>query len=97
MKKQENKFFKAGATKQKPIKTKKLNQLGARLGITQDDIKKTLRKRNFLQTSTLLIIAAVATACSFVLSSSPLHYTGASMKDFDFFARTMYNAFGRVF
>lgn len=101
MKEQQNKIFQAGAVRTGLTKSKTRSQtlykLGQNLGITQDDIKKTVRRKKVIQTCAMIIVATVAAGYSYMLTSAPLHYTGAGMKDFDIFARMMYTAFGRVF
>ena len=67
------------------MKKEKIYEIGKKLGISESDTKAALLKnRNKIMASLIIGVAAI------ILSKvwfEPLHYTVASVSDFDFFTR----------
>jgi hypothetical protein len=67
------------------MKEKKIYKIGKKLGITETEIKATLRKnRNKIITGTFIALALIFVGNN---AFQPLHYISVSIKDFGFFLR----------
>lgn len=67
------------------MKENNIYKIGEKLGITEIEIKATLKKnRNKIITGALIIIAAIVASNNYFLG---MHYGGVSIKDFDLFNR----------
>lgn len=66
------------------MKKNKIYELGKKLGIPKIETKAALLKnRNKIVTGVVIVIAMIIGKIWF----QPLHYTGASIEDFEFFTR----------